>query len=499
MIELSGNLVSRKQMETIRNSETKQSSTRQGDRIKQNFAKSKDKVRQIKSTEEESALTNFLSEYEISDSQETRIFLKELLNRRRMLESNFSLQDFTSSEIKELKIDSLNSEKQQIISKETSNAKSAESLVDQYKAEGLNNYQALQKLLVAHESGEVKLLAKKYTNFKRFFSFLTQEQFGANDTKRIIEAINQPGIDLTRPEAFETILFSIYEDDQISRQTKEKFRVKFKLFPIDTGDDLRENLKIKRTQVKVLERQRVAVSEVLSSLNEDVKDLDEELTTLKNTILIEQNSDKRLQLEKQYDALEERLEKLRLEKEQQEQLAHELQQQNITSTVFVRGASADLREGEILVTIPDSKTKISVASHMSSQAISKAVNSYLVYENLRRYGLESFFFYPSDFESGRFPDPQTIDDNDLFLFRFGFASDKLILRSSDLKDLHQLLSLLMRPESYKVNLTTKENATARLQELGLLEQKELNSELLISELLGIQQFGEFNEKNSRIF
>lgn len=476
-------------MEIIHNPETNQSpkAPPKGSNSNKDHHQIQSQVSKIKLAEKESEKADFLTLHQIDDSKETRILLDQILEERRLFESDFSLPDFSTEDLDRLrKVSQLNIREKQL-ENNTNSAKSAENLVDQLKSQGLSNYEVLQKLLDAQETGQVRLLAKKYASFKKFFSFLDQAQFGTSDTSRILETINQSDIDLTAPDAFETIIFSIYEDDRISNRAKEKIRQKFKLFPIVTGDDLKENLRIKRQQVKVLKRQRISVSETLNTLNIQSEEVTEELQTLKEKILTEQDSDKKLKLEKQYDRLEEKLKKLKKEKASQEELAKGLKEQNITSTVSVRGAKADMQEGEILVTIPGTKTQVSIPNHLSSQAIAKAVNAYLVNEALKPLGLESYFFYQSDFEEGKYPYSETLDWNDLFLFKLGFASDTQILTAAHLKELKKLLNVLMRPDEYRVDLTARENATMQLNKLGLLEQGELDSEQMVSEFLRIKR------------
>ena len=412
------------------------------------FRKIVSKTKQIQADEQEQALTEFLEEKQIPDSEETRKKLKTLVQERQMFDSNFSMEDLGKDEILMLK----SKENKSAWQENKSEAQTVEMLVDQWKAEGFSNYEVLQRLLTAHEMGEVTMLAEKYEQFKQFFGLLQNNGF-AGDTAKIIEVINTPGADLSSPQAFDTIIFTIFEDESISQTTKDKISKQFKLFPIRNGDDLKENLYIKQNQIKQRKNELRAVSESLESLETEKETTAERLAELKQAILTEKDLDKRLKLEKEYDELEEELKRIEKETERQELQQHQLQNQKISDEVLVRGASAKLVKDEIIVTIPESDAKVAVPVSMENENIGKAVNAYLVNETFKKFGLESYFFYQSDFTNGSFPYPPTLQSNDLLLFRLGFSNDGQILNNSEIKDFEKRLSLLMTHNQKRSNLT----------------------------------------------
>ena len=263
----------------------------------------------------------------------------------------------------------------------------------------------------------------------------------------------------------------------------------FELLALRNGNDLKENLYIKQNQIKQRKNELQAVSESLGSLETEKEATTERLTELKQAILTEKDLDKRLRLEKEYDELEEVLERIEKETEQQEQQQRQLQNQKISDEVLVRGARAKLVKDEIIVTIPESDTKVAVPASMENENIGKAVNAYLTNKLFKKFGLESYFFYQSDFADGSFPYPPTLESNNLLLFRLGFSNDGQILKNPEIKDLEKRLSILMPDNQKRSNLTQRENATERLDNLGLLVDNEVNHEAFAKRLNRIKRFG----------
>ena len=450
------------------------------------FRKVASKTRQIQAQEEEEALVDFLKEQQIPDTESSRNELKLLIEKGKFFDDTFSFEDLSESEILEIR------ENESLLVKDSawqgnkSEAQTAETLIDQWKAEGFSNYETLQKLLNSHEAGEVTMLADKYEQFKQFLALLQNNGF-AGDTAKIIGVINTPGVDLSSPQAFDKIIFTIFEDESISQATKDKISKQFKLFPIRNGDDLKENLYIKQNQIKQRKNELEAVAQSLESLETEKEAMAERLTELKQAILTEKDMDKRLKLEKEYDELEEELERIKKETEQQEQQQRKLQNQKISDEVLVRGARAKLVKDEIIVTIPESDTKVAVPASLENENIGKAVNAYLVNELFKKFGLESYFFYQSDFTDGSFPYPPTLESNDLLLFRLGFSNDGQILKNSEIKDFEKCLVLLMNPEKNRTDKTLQENATAKLDDLGLIANGKIDQEIFAEKLNQIKR------------
>jgi len=475
-------------MERIRANEATQKKTVNRNTVKKDFQKVASKTKQIQLQEEEQTRNDFLKLHQIPNSEKSHQRLKYLIEERKSFDTNFSLEDLTSEEIDIFKNEWKNKNEEINWSNNQIEARTTETLIDTWKDEGFSNYEVLQKLLSAHENGEVTLLTKKYEQFKQFFGLLKTQEFGAKDTKRIIETINRPGIDLSSPKAFEKIVFTVFEDENISEITKIKLGKQFKLIPIVNGDDLRSNLLSKQYQITERENQRVEVEETLVILEEQTKTTKSRLKQLKEQILNEPDYEKRIELKKQYDDLEALLERLEKDTEAQELTKQELEKE-IPNTVAVRGAEAEIVNDEIVVTLPDSQGKVAVPLELGNGAIGKAVNAYLVNETFKEVGLEDYFFYQSDFEDGNFPHTNTLDRSNSFLVKLGFSYDSLILKKSEQKRLSILLKRLMKHNFYSSNRTPKENANLRLQELGLLANHELNRDAFTNKLLYLKQLG----------
>lgn len=443
------------------------------------YADSKHKVTEIKSAEAEAEITDFLELNEISDSQGSRQLVKKLLTERRAFDPGFSLVDFTEPEITRIRKQASLKQSQREWSENKGQAMTAEGLVDQWKESGLSNYEVLQKIIAAHDNGEVRLLASKVVQFKQFLSLLQNQQFSQADTSRIIEVVNQGAVDFNQPDAFDQMIFSIYEDEGVSKAAKDKICQKFKLFPIHTGNDLNQNLKIKQTQVKTLKRQRIEANESLRVLNHRFESLEAELAELKKQVLAESDLDKRLILEKQYDLLERRFTTLKKERDEQNKVAEDLNDKTVSSKVYLRGVEAKMKEGRIFIQLPKSNRSLSVPSNLGNEAIASTVNAYLVNDILIPLGLEQYFFYQSDF-TGDFPHPTSIEKNDLFLYRLGLAKEGQILSKTDLKELRRLLNKLMVPEEYQVDKTLHQNAEIKLSEFGILEDRGLNNKQFVT-------------------
>jgi len=455
-----------------------------------NFQAVVSKTKHIHADEQEQALTEFLERKEIPDSDSSRQKLRQLVGEGKILDDNFSLEDLSESEITKIRKGNFKRERDSILTENINQAQTAETLIDTCKDEGFSQYEILQKLLNAHEIGEVTLLAAKYEQFKQFFALLETQEFGAEDTKKIIEIINRPEIDLSSPKAFEQMVFTIFEDDDISEATKTKLGKQFKLTPIVNGDDLRSNLLSKQYQITERENQRVEVEETLVILEEHTKAIQVRLRELKEQIIKETDPEKRWQLEEQYDELEALLERLEKDTETQELTKHELEQE-IPNTVAVRGAEAEIIDDEIIVTLPDSIDRVLVPLKLGNRAIGKAVNAYLVNETMKEVGLESYFFYQSDFEGGNFPHANTLDRSNSLLVKLGYSYDGLILKASEQKRLSKLLKRLMKHNFYSSNRTPKENAYIRLKELGLLADQELDRNTFTKKLLLLKKLGRF--------
>ena len=448
------------------------------------YTGSKHKVTEIKSAEAEAEITDFLEAHEISDSQSSRQLVKRLLTERRAFDPDFSLVDFTEPEITRIRKQATLKQSQTEWSENKEQAKTAEGLVDQWKESGLSNYEVLQKLIAAHDNGEVRLLASKVVQFKQFLSLLQNQQFSQADTSRIIEVVNQGAVDFNQPDAFDQMIFSIYEDGGVSKAAKDKICQKFKLFPIHTGDDLNKNLKIKQEQVKTLKQQRLEVNESLKVLNHRYDSLKAELAELKKQILAESDLEKRLILEKQYDLLERRFTTLKKERDEQRKVAEDLKDKTVSSKVFLRGVEADMKEGRIFIQLPKSDKSLSVPANLGNESIASTVNAYLVNDILIQLGLEQYFFYQSDF-TGDFPHPTSIEKNDLFLYRLGLAKEGQILSKTDLKELRRLLNELMVPEEYQVDKTLHQNAETRLMEIGCISENRMWLENFTGQLIAL--------------
>jgi len=474
--------------EKLKANETTSKKTIVKNNAPKDFQKVASKTKQIYANEQEQALTDFLERKQIPNSEKSRQKLKTLLEERKAFDENFSLEDLSEKEINHLKNKENLATEKVVLNENINQAQTAETLIDTWKDEGFSNYQVLQKLLSAHETGEVTLLTKKYEQFKQFLTLLKTQEFGAKDTKKIIEIINRPGIDLSSPKAFEQMVFTIFEDEDISEVTKIKLAKQFKLIPIVNGDDLRSNLLSKQYQITEHENQRVEVEKTLVILEEQTKTTKSRLATLKEQILNETDYEKRLELEKQYDDLETFLERLEKDTETQELTKQQLEKE-IPNTIVVRGAEAEIVDDEIMVSLPDSPTKVVVPLKLGNGAIGKAVNAYLVNETMKEVGLEDYFFYQSDFEGGNFPHTNTLDRSNSFLVKLGFSYDGLILKKSEQKRLSRLFKRLMKHNFYSSNRTQKENADMRLQELGLIQDRELNREKFTSKLIRLKQLG----------
>ncbi len=485
MIGLKRSLVSRNRMETVPKAQN-QKRPQNPSSPKKDFSKSNQRVKELKQKEEHSIINEFLGHLGVKNSPELRDYLTKLILDRLQLDPNFSLYDLTAEEIQEIRREGSSRKIESTTVKNVNEAKTAESLIDKLKAEGLSNYETLQKLLQAHEAGEVNLLPKKYTDFSAFFQELSAGDYGTQDTQRIIQTINESHGDITAPNAFEQVIWAIYEDDQISDRTKEKICRKFKLRPIKNGDDLLDNLKIQRKRTEKHNSQVQATDSVISKLENNSKSLKIQLKELKKAILPESNLDKRLKLEKEYDRLETLLNEQSKELEIQKKKKAGLANSTPSQTVIVRGLKTELREGRIHIQLPKSKRSLSVPSNLGNRAITSTVNSYLINDILVPLGLEEYFFYQSDF-TGDYPHPTSLDKNDLFLYRLGFVREGQILDNSDLLRLTTLLNVLMKPEEYQADKTLHKNAEIRLSNLFLLDSGKLKKE----------QFTHYLNKNNR--
>ncbi|QMU65988.1 MAG: hypothetical protein GKR88_18030 [Flavobacteriaceae bacterium] len=458
------------------------------------FQNHQTKVKQIKAAEQEQSVTDFLHENQIKNSEKNRQEINQLLEERQLFDENFSLEDLSQREIQRLRKNENLNKGENTLEKNINQAQTAENLIDEWKAEGFNNYEILQKLLKAHETGQVKLLVEKYQQFSQFFALLENNGFGS-DTAIIITVINQSNLDVSSPRAFNQVVFAIFDDKNISEATKAKIGKHFNLKPIVTGADLQENLFTKQKQIREQEEQQKNLEKSLSILNEQTDLTKTRLKELKEAIRDEKNFEKKRKLEQQYDELEELLKRLEKDTQTQEKQKSELENKAISDTIFVRGVTANLRNGEIVLTIPKSETKVTVPSHFDSKDIAKVVNAHLMYDLFQNYGLESYLFYPSDF-TGDYPTQATLERNNAFLHKLGVSYDGLILKNSEIMDLRKLFNDLMLPNIYYSNLTQKENATQRLQKLGLLANRELNYQKFTEKLLWTKQFGEPGLKNA---
>ncbi|MGH1387865.1 hypothetical protein [Kordia sp.] len=458
-------------------------------RPKQNFRKNKVKVLEIRKAEEEERLTDFLEENQITNSESSRQKLKQLLQERQSFDENFSLEDFSEDEIISLKSDS-EKEKWKI---NKSEAKATEAFVDKWEDEGFSQYEILQKLLKAHETKKIVLLPEKHQQFEAFLDLIQNNSF-AEDTTTIITVINQSNIDLSSPKAMNQIVFAIFEDETISEATKIKLGKYFNLKPILTGDDLRDNLLVKQAQILKRKQQQIQLDKSLDILEEQTVVTKDRLRELKTALLMEIDEEKRQELQKRYDELEELLERLEKDAKFKQEEKQQLINQVISDTIFIQGISAELQSGKIILTIPDSETKVSVPDHFDSKDIAKVVNAHLMYNLYETFGLESFLFYPSDF-IGDYPTQMTLDRNNAFLHKLGVSYDSSILKKSEINKLQKLFESLMLSNFYNSNLTLKENATNRLLELEVFTNRELNHQKLTKKLLWVKQFGKTQVKN----
>lgn len=472
-------------MEIIPHSETEKP-LKSKPTVKKDYSGNKEQIQNIETEEQKYQIREFLGHIGIKNSPELQSFLIKLLLERIKLDQHFSLYGLTKEEIDGLKYKGVIKNEERILQTQVGAAKSAENLVDQWKAQGYSNYETLQKLLQAHEAGEVTILEEKYADFSSFFQELSAGQYGAKDTKRIIQTINNSGVDLTAPNAFEQVIWTIYEDDNISTVTKEKIREKFKLKSIKTGDDLLDNLKTQRKRFAKYQSQVNATTAVISELETTTKSLKARLKELKKKILMESSLDKRLKLEKEYDQLEslldEQTKQIKIQKKRKAELADSPPSQN----VLVRGLNAEVKEGRIHIQLPKSKRSLSVPSNLGNEAIASTVNAYLVNDILTPLGLESYFFYQSDF-TGDYPHPTSIERNDLFLYRLGLAKEGQVLNKADIKKLSKLLDGLMKLKDYQIDKTLHENAETRLTLIGALKGHKLDHEFLASEISNVEQ------------
>lgn len=462
-------------------------------KVKQNFQKNFSKVQQVRDKEQEQSLTVFLAEKQIDNSEKNRQELRQFLKERQLFDENFSLEDISEQEIQRFRKNENLSETKFDWKENKSEAQTAEFLIDNWKTEGFSNYEVIQKLLQAHKSGQIALLPEKYEKFRDFFALLQNNSFGGDNAK-IISVINDSNVDLSSPKAFNQVIFAVFEDETISEATKVKIGKHFNLKPIVTGDDLKENLFARQKQIKLREEQQENLEKSLFLLGQQTEHTQTRLKELKVEIRVEKNLEKKLQLEKRYDELEELLE--RLEKDTKEQNKQKLDLKNtiLSKIVYVRGVEANLLGGEIILTIPESETKVSVPDHFDSKDIAKVVNAHVMYDLFKSLGLESYLFYPSDF-LGDYPTQTTLDRNNAFLEKFGFSYDGLVLKKLEINNIRKLFDSLMLPNFYSSNLTKKENATGRLEELGLLTGRELNHRKFIEKLLWTKQFGKPSMEN----
>lgn len=449
--------------------------------LKKDYAKANQSVNDLKQAEERERINEFLGHLGIANSPELRDYLTKLILDRSLLDPSFSLYDLTPEEVKEIQKESRSRKVEQGSLNNINEANKAEVFIDNLKQKGFSNYETLQKLLQAHEAGEVTLLDEKYANFSAFFQELSTGEYGAKDTKRIIQTINDSGVDLTTPNAFEEVIWTIYENDNISTATKEKICIKFKLKPISTGDDLLDNLRTKKAQINQHAQQLSDTDLAIEALDTEITTLETDLSALKKAILLETDMEKRLKLEKEYDRLEtlfnEQTKELEIQKKQKDKLTKSVPSQN----VLVRGLKAELRERRIHIQLPKSKRSMSVPSNLGNEAIASTVNAYLVNDILTPLGLEEYFFYQSDF-TGDFPHPASIERNDLLLYRLGLAREGQVLSKANLEGLSKALTEVMKPEEYRVDKTLHENANSVLTKKTLLKDGELSEELFAKEL-----------------
>ncbi len=445
----------------------------------------------LESNELNNDLQEFLEFKNIPDIESNRNSLRIYLLEMKVFDPNYTLYDITDGELIDIINDS-SEEKKEIDNVEKwqenkSQAQTAETFVDNWKNEGFSNYEVLQKLLKAHEDEEIRMLSKKYEQFKGFLSLLQKHVF-AGDTAKIITVINQSGIDLSNPKAFDQLVFAIFEDESISQATKDKLNKQFKLRPITVGEDIRDNLIFRQNQITERKEQRISVKKTIAILSKQISVTRKRLKELKESLLVESDLEKRIEMEKQYDELEGLLTRLEKDAEKNRKLKKELDI-NFSDVVFVRGAEAKFVGEDILISFPKTGIQVSVPSNMPSKAIAKVANSLLVFQVSQPFGLEHYFFETTDFIDGNYPYQPTLNRNNLFLFRLGLSSDGIILKTSEIKELRKYLALLFPYNKKRSNLTLQENASQRLNELGLLKGSNIDDELFVEKINRIKVFG----------
>ena len=489
MIESIRNLARKKRMNEFLKPPESTSKPKPKGKIKQNFRKNQKNIKEVQDREQEYELTEFLRERGILNSAKNRIKLKELLTERQSFDEDFSLQDLSDEEIALLR----NEAQKYELDHQINEAITAETLIDQWKAKGFSNYEVFQKLLKAHESAQVELLSEKYQQFKDFFELLQTDSLN-NDKAKIIKVINESNVDLLSPKAFNKLVFSIFEDEEISEVAKLEISKNFGLKHIITGNDLRENIIKRKKQREIQEEQIGNLEESIVLLGQQTNIIRERLEQLNEEILKEEDFAKKIELEKRYDEMEELLKRLEKEAKTQREQKFNLEDSVLSNVIYVRGVEANLVDGEITLIISESKTTVSVPVHFDSKDIAKVVNAHLMYNLYQLFGLESYLFYPSDF-LGDYPTQTTLDRNNSLLHKLGFSYDGSILKKSEMKELYKLLNNLMQSNSYSINLTKNENAASRLKELDILTKKGLNYRKFIEKLLWTKQFGKPSMEN----
>lgn len=479
MIGSRGRSVSRNLMEISPKPEI-QKAVQKSSLTRKNYSETTKKVNNLKKEERQIQIQEFLGHVGIKNSPELRDYLSQLLLDREEIDPHFSLYDLSKEEINEIRRKGSGKLKESTLQTKVQQGQLAEVFVDDLKQKGFSSYETLQKLLKAHETGEVTLLDEKYADFSAFFQELSAGQYGAKDTKHIIQTINDSGVDWTAPNAFEQVIWTIYEDDNISTATKEKIRGKFKLKPIATGDDLLDNLRIKKAQINQRAQQLSDTVKAIEALDTEITTLETDLSALKKAILLETDMEKRLRLEKEYDRLEALISARTKQAKTHKKRRLKLTKSTVSSKVLIRGLEAELVGSEIKITLPKSKRSLTVPATLGNEAIASTVNAYLVNDILKEFGMEEYFFYQSDF-TGKFSHPTSLSRNDLFLYRLGLTKEGQVLSKADLGWLMKSLRELMIPEEYRVDLTLKENAQARLVGLEFLEEG-LNHEKLANQL-----------------